>query len=161
MRSGIKRKLFRSSWWIAILVGAGAIGSLWATTDDRGLLVVSVTAAVLSVIFFVQQQRLAEMQLFKQLFVEFNQRYNALNDDLQGVIRDGVTTEKARMAVLDYFNLCAEEFLFYEEGYIDERVWKAWSNGMRIYFDTPPVAELWSAESRTDSYYGFSPERLR
>lgn len=161
MRSGIKRKLFRSSWWIAILVGAGAIGSLWATTDDRGLLVVSVTAAVLSVIFFVQQQRLAEMQLFKQLFVEFNQRYNALNDDLQGVIRDGVTTEKARMAVLDYFNLCAEEFLFFEEGYIDERVWKSWSNGMRIYFDTPPVAELWSAESRTDSYYGFSPERLR
>ena len=53
-----------------------------------------------------------------------------------------------------YFNLCAEEHLFYKRGFIDEDVWEAWQNGMRYYFGKDVVADLWE-EQNEESYYEF------
>lgn len=157
MRDGIKRTIFRNYWWLGLILGVGFVAALWRVTEDHSTLFASVLAAVLSVAFFVQQQKLAEMQLFKQLIVEFNQRYDRLNDALQRIAQSGIQNDADRLAVQEYFNLCAEEFLFYEEGYVDERVWRAWTNGMRFYFTSPAIASEWQRESTSDSYYGFRP----
>src|SRR5688572_26587729 len=117
MRNSVKRKFFRHHWWLNPVIGVGTVIVLWQVADDHGTLVVSVLAALLSVSFFVQQQKLAEMQLFKQLIVEFNERYDRLNDVLQCVVIRGIRSDEEHYAVLDYFNLCAEEHLFFEEGY--------------------------------------------
>ncbi len=37
----------------------------------------------------------------------------------------------------DYFNLCAEEFLFQEADYIDEKVWQSWLRGMAHFAEDP------------------------
>lgn len=161
MHNGVKGKLFRHHWWLSPVLGVAGATVLWRFTEDRGTLVVSVLAAVLSIVFFVQQQKLAEMQLFKQLIVEFNGRYDRLNDVLDRVVLSGVQTAEDRHAVLDYFNLCAEEYLFYQEGYIDQRVWQSWSNGMRIYFSASAIAGIWNEEAKTNSYYGFTPPDAR
>lgn len=153
----MKRKLFRNYWWLGPTAGVLVIGALWPVTTDRGPLVLSVLAALMSVAFFVQQQKLAELQLFKQLFVEFNQRYDKLNEPLQRILVSGLKSDQDRMAALDYFNLCAEEYLFFVEGYIDDRVWRAWSNGMRTYFECPAIGDLWRNEQKSNSYYGFQP----
>jgi len=56
---------------------------------------------------------------------------------------------------MDYFNLCAEEWLLYKAGYIYEPVWQAWVNGMRQFGGDSKVKDLWRKERATGSYYGF------
>ena len=63
--------------------------------------------------------------------------------------------------IVDYFNLCAEEYMFYKLGYIREEAWQAWLEGMRHYYDNPQIRELWDDELKQDSYYGFPKEQLR
>jgi len=55
--------------------------------------------------------------------------------------------------LFDYFNLCAEEYMFYEAGYIDERVWQAWLRGMCYFAGDEAVRRLWESEIRSCSYY--------
>src|SRR5687768_17035765 len=112
--------IFRHYFWIALavaIVASCAIGHLLKT--DRLMLVGSVVAATLGFCYFVQQQKLAETTLFKQLFSEFNARYDGMNEQLASIAKLGKQAdENDKSAIVDYFNLCAEEFLFYKEGYI-------------------------------------------
>lgn len=153
----MKRALFRFYPMIAaaFLVGGGIVVSQLGS-DQRVPLVGGVLAGTLSFVYFVQQQKLAETQLFKQLFTEFNQRYDLLNDRLAGVSADTAVLPSDRSAIIDYFNLCAEEYLFFREGYIHPVVWRSWCRGMLQYLDRRPFHDVWIAEGRTDSYYGLS-----
>lgn len=69
---------------------------------------------MLSVSFFVQQQRLAEMNLFWELITAFNGRYDKLNERLMRIRCEDDCTDY--QVVWDYFNLCAEDFLFFPKG---------------------------------------------
>jgi hypothetical protein len=40
------------------------------------------------------------------------------------------------------FNLCAEEYFFYLQGYIHPEVWKAWENGMKYFLDTKKLKKI-------------------
>ena len=42
-------------------------------------LVVTLVGLTVSLIFFVQKQKLEELKLFKELFTEFNRRYDEMN----------------------------------------------------------------------------------
>ena len=37
--------------------------------------------------FFIQKQKIEELKLFKELFTEFNQRYDTLNGDLSETVK--------------------------------------------------------------------------
>ena len=74
---------FRHHWWLVPTVGTGlALIIFKSNLPDRGSLFAGVVAAVLSVSFFVQQQRLAEMNLFWELISSFNGRYDKLHERL-------------------------------------------------------------------------------
>jgi len=120
-----------------------------------------VLAAAFGLAHLIQQQKLAETQLFKALFTEFNQRYNELNERLDAVSIDDPMSDADRSVVVDYFNLCAEEYLFYSEGYIHQAVWRSWCRGMLQYLDRQPYHDLWLTESKTGSYYGLSLAEIR
>ena len=47
------------------------------------------------------------------------------------ISKKGELTHDEVLAFIDYFNLCAEEWIFREAGYIYDRVWKSWEAGMR------------------------------
>ena len=68
-----------------------------------------------------------------------------------------VTLEKR---LVDYFNLCAEEFLYYQRGYIYPTVWQAWCRGMFQYLRIKAVRELWESEVKTGSYYGLTMKEI-
>jgi hypothetical protein len=99
--------------------------------------------------------------LFKQLFKEFNERYDAMNEKLGQLeheqTRDAVHSRKARESVVDYLNLCAEEYLWYKKGRIDEEVWTAWLAGMKEKLAVPFIREVFDSEVNNagTSYYGF------
>jgi hypothetical protein len=137
-----------------IILGICAIPNLdWRLT-------ITILGGIFSSIYFVQKQRLEEVQLFKELFKEFNSRYDGVNESLnqilQGNNRQELTPGEIN-TLYDYFNLCGEEYLYYKEGYIYPEVWRAWCNGMKLFFQNKRIKGVWEKEFLTDSYYGFNP----
>lgn len=155
--------LFRNYSWLALLGVTLAAALILYFYKDRSLpLLGSVLTTGLAFCYFIQQQRLAETSLFKSLFTEFNARYDKLNGPLSEIPEsdEGISRE-AKKCVIDYFNLCAEEYLFYKEGYIQADVWRSWCRGMLLYFDRRPFSHVWQAEQATNSYYGLSLQIIR
>jgi len=74
---------------------------------------------------------------------------------------DGNTLRPEDVNVLyDYFNLCAEEYLYYKSGYIDSNVWESWTQGMKIFTNDDEIKRLWVHEIQSGSYYGFSLDKI-
>lgn len=115
-------------------------------------------ASLFGFVYFVAKQHFDETQLFRELFSEFNLRYDKLNNDLNEIVfgsQDAELTEKEKLLLFDYFNLCAEEYLYFKKGFIFPEVWTAWFNGMRVFASSPRIRRLWKDELKTNSYYGF------
>jgi len=144
---------------LGLMVGFAFIFAL--DLDDKPTLIAALIAGVLGFCYFVQQQRLAETHLFKELFTEFNRRYDMLNDDLAEISTGKSTTPEHPQLIIDYLNLCAEEYLFFRDGYIHAEVWKAWCRGMLQYLDREPVRTIWRRELASDSYYGLTETVIR
>lgn len=146
--------MLRKYWW-AVLAAAGILCLPFVGWTREAM------AAGLGLVYFIQQQRLRELELFHRLFREFNERYDGLNDGLQNVVsgRGDLSAEDRRL-LTDYFNLCAEEYFYYSRGIVPTAVWRAWCRGMAAYLGERRIADYWKAEERTDSYYGFTHETV-
>jgi len=154
----MKRFLFRHYWWMVVVVVGPLIAWIHADGKDPDLKgTLTVIGSVVSGVFFVQKQKLEELKLFKDLFREFNQRYDQMNEKLNNIIdanaSDKLTAEETKV-LFDYFNLCGEEYLFFKRGYIDPLAWQAWHNGMRFFYKSPRINALWLRELEGNSYYG-------
>jgi hypothetical protein len=119
---------------------------------------ITLVGSIISSIYFVEKQKLEQMELFKELFTEFNRRYDDLNERLNQILdgdqEKGLSKDQAS-PLYDYFSLCGEEYLFYKRGFIYPEVWRAWCNGMKVLGKNKRIRELWLKELRTESYYGF------
>lgn len=157
----IRHLLFRLYGWIAVFATIVAI--LWAANDEanRMQILTGAGAAILGFCYFVQQQKLAETELFKDLFSSFNSRYDEMNGDLADILeKGGKASPEDRKKVVDYFNLCAEEYLFFKEGYIHPKAWMAWCRGMLSYLRKHPFKDIWNQEVQTESFYGLTLEEI-
>lgn len=135
---------------------------LWRCSGDRDpKLLVTILTTAGAFVYFLYQRHEKETELFRVLFKEFNERYDKMNNVLRVINehseKDDLTGEQLGK-LDDYFNLCAEEFLYFEAGFIDPKVWRAWHNGMRVYLKNGRIREHWRKEYGTDSYYGFNPD---
>lgn len=160
----LRRELvFRHYWWLAILIGGTAVGfALNLGGANRMALAASAIVATLGFCYFAQTQKLAETKLFKDLFTEFNRRYDRMNGRLAEIPTELVsTTDAQRKLMVDYFNLCAEEYLFFRDGYIRSDVWRSWCRGMLSYLDKESFKAVWESEISTNSYYGLSLTDIR
>ena len=122
---------------------------------------IAVATAIVAFIHFLYKQHTEETRLFHKLFTDFNRRYDKLNDGLNTILNvpeERMLSSDEKQILYDYFNLCAEEYLFYTAGYIDQTAWDAWRNGMKIYLRTEKVRLLLHEELRSNSYYGLSLE---
>jgi hypothetical protein len=124
--------------------------------------VVSVLGGAGGLTTFLYSQHLQETRLFTELFRVFNERYDRLNQRLNELaMSDGTGLSKdSQKLLMDYFNLCAEEYLYFRSGYIDEDVWQSWTRGMRVYAQVPVIRKFWEGELASGSYYGFSLREL-
>jgi hypothetical protein len=157
-----RHSIYRHYWWIALLVGGGLVVlSVQYGGDDRVGLVGATIAGTLGFCYFAVQQKLAETQLFHGLFVRFNERYDAMNGGLSDILsRHGDVTPSDRKLVVDYFNLCSEEYLFYKEGYIPADVWRSWCRGMASYLRKHPFRDIWDEEAKSESFYGLTKGKI-
>lgn len=155
----MRRHFFvRHCWWSAlafiVLLGIPALAS---GLQDKGTVFSGIVAVALGFCYFSQQQKLAEVTIFKQLFTEFNARYNSANEQL-ATITDSIDTltPELRQVIVNYINLCAEEFLFRSEGCIPDEVWCSWCRGMLEYIEKEPFRSVWEAECSKSCYYGLT-----
>lgn len=110
-----------------------------------------------------KSQKLNEDIIFHQLFRDFNERYNKLNNTLNHLELNNYTLEELKKDeilyndVLDYLNLCAEEYFWHKKGRIVGKVWQAWNDGMNYWFNNVSVLrDAWDDEiykNGSKSYY--------
>ena len=157
-------RLHNRRWFPFIFLGSSVavVALLYRLpVEHRPELFLSSIAVIAGFCYFLYGQHLNETKLFKELFVEFNARYDKLNDGLNRILvgpKQGDLSENEREFVFRYFNLCAEEYVFYRAGYIDEYVWQSWCRGMNTFFRHARIRDLWDTDCTTDSYYGFHPD---
>ncbi len=137
---------------------------------DSTLLSTLVLGGVGSIVTYYysrQSKQLAHDQMMKELFADFNTRYSKLNNALFEIEEKYKSTDQLNRApnatflkqtVLDYFNLCAEEFYwYYHKGRIDKIIWNSWHSGMIYWHDNvEAIRDMWKAEVEANgksSYY--------
>lgn len=159
--------LFRNHGLVSLLLVTASTWAAICLFKSRNPLeiIAPIITIALGFSYFVQQQKLAEAQLFKELFTEFNNRYDKLNEYLADIasLPDGTSLESVdKKKIIDYFNLCSEEYLFYKDGYIHRDVWRSWCRGMKFYLDKKNIRDLWNKENELQpgSYYGLTPEEI-
>ena len=157
-----KQFLFKTyGWWmflgILLLI---SLGLLNASRDIWGFVITSV-GALLTSAYFIQKQKIEETQLFIDLFEKFNARYSLLSAALDNIVSKADSedlSDQEKSTLTTYFNLCAEEYLMYDRGYVYPKVWQSWSRGMQQYFEHPRIAPFWQQEILSDSYYGIETQ---
>lgn len=119
----------------------------------------SITGAIAAFVHFLYAEHQSNTERFIGLFRDFNARYDSLNDRLNALlVNQGGTVfgPKEQQLLYDYFNLCAEEYLYFKSGYIDHEVWQSWLKGLSYFASNAEIRRLWSAELEAGSYYGFT-----
>ena len=77
-------------------------------------LTITLVGSIISSIYFVEKQKLEQMVLFKDLFTEFNKRYDGLNEKLNEILQEDQEKELTQEQIdilYDYFNLCKVLFI--------------------------------------------------
>jgi len=146
--------LLHHFWWVLLLLLAVSITFLvW--TEQPLAVVAPIVGSILSLFYFIQKQKLDETRLFREIFCECNKRYDKLNEKLADIVeREHPELNKEEEKILvDYFNLCGEEYLYFSHGFIFPNVWNAWRNGMVFLLKNERVRKFWKKEKSTNSYY--------
>ena len=151
------------AWTISLtILVAVTLATFFYMKGSDWPILLSIIGGLFSFIYFIQKQQLEEAKLFKELFIEFNKRYDELNDKLNHILTANTELSGKDIDTLyDYFNLCAEEYLFYRKGYSYPEVWAAWCDGMSHYLKHEEIERLWLDEQRSPSYYGLTLDKIR
>lgn len=145
-----------SAYWISPILGSAIAAILMVYTNLGSGVISAILGGSFGFCYFLQKQKLEEAAFFQKVFSDFNSRYDGMNERLSEVLSTGQVSSN-RSCLIDYFNLCAEEYLLYKRGYVPLEVWDSWRAGMLQYWSIPEVRSLWISETKTESYYGFDP----
>lgn len=134
--------------------------------DTTSSIILGSVGLVITAFIAWHSAKLSRDQMLKELFAEFNERYAVLNNSLYTIEAKYSTLEKLnaapdsttlKQAVLDYFNLCSEEFFWYHhKKRIDPLIWNSWQSGMRYWYSIPAIRDMWETEVKESgkaSYY--------
>jgi hypothetical protein len=113
-------------------------------------------AAVGATIWFSRSNKKREEdKMLKELFTEFNSRYAKINKSLSDIVESdkSVTTidklsKKQKAIIIEFFNICAEEYFWHQKGRIDDSIWDSWQAGMNYWYNhtNPIIKDMWQKE---------------
>ena len=164
MNNALRNFIFTHYWLITLFLLLIALPMTIYTSKDGSLPtnLATVCGATLGLVYFVQKQRIEDIQVFERLFTSFNSRYGAMNENLQRIVAGRPLVDCEPGDVLDdYFNLCAEEYLFYQQGHILQSVWRSWCRGIETYLQSPTIESYFNIEIQRDTHYGLTREVIR
>lgn len=136
-----------------------------------GSIILGIFGIIITFVYSHKSKSLNDDILFKELFGKFNERYDSLNDKLQRVIDDSEKSELTikhlnektiqgsnktyKQVLIDYFNLCAEEYFWNRKGRIDPIVWKSWNTGMKYWYKSKLLQNFWIEEKKNNGYESY------
>ncbi len=171
MKFSIRKKTHYPTTFLVSVIAVIAILLCFFSEAEVIKLSIAAIGVMGGFVYFLYSQHIRETEIFIELFQTFNEQYDHLNDSLNIIRQADESKERENSTELspedkqdlyDYFNLCAEEYLYYKSGYIDERVWENWIRGMKCFADSPSIRKLWEEELKTNSsYYGFKLDMLK
>jgi hypothetical protein len=107
--------------FLLLAIAANAVLFFGLQSPKAFELSIPATGVIAGFVYFLYSQHLQETRLFADLFREFNKRYDELNDNLNEIVTrppQPLLSNKDKQLLYDYFNLCAEEYLYYNAGSI-------------------------------------------
>lgn len=141
-----------------LFLGVGILLFYWSNKIE--VLVATIATGISLSIAYIQS-RIQDDKIFKELFTEFNHRYDSyFRQELEVIVdRHNSITEplvdEDREIIIKYFNLCAEEYLWKTKHRIPEKIWLAWERGMIYYFNLKVFNDVLMQEKEAwGSYYG-------
>lgn len=138
---------------ISLSIGIG----LFFLTGERFEILGAVIATGISLSLGIRQYKTENDKIFKELFLEFNSKYDEkFNDRLNEIVTNCESIDdNQKKLIVDYINFCAEEYLWRTKNRIPKNVWNSWENGMVHYFNIPLINNIIVREKgQRDSYYG-------
>lgn len=129
--------------------------------------ILGIAGVIITIIFSAANKKINHQRMEKELFKEFNERYDKLNETLSRLHPDfsisdlnnrtlGFNSTTYRETLIDYFNLCSEQYYWKEKGRISSEIWMAWNRGMNYYYNNfPVVKELWENETKNENYKSY------
>ena len=96
-------------------------------------------------------------RFFKELFTDFNKRYDEMNEGLEKIQGEEKLNSQQHQLIIDYLNLCSEEYMWVRKGRIPFHIWESWKNGIKVHFQKTCIADIVRKERNLwkSSYYGF------
>jgi len=121
-----------------------------------------ITITGISISFGIRQYKIENDKIFKELFTDFNLKYDRKFNDMLNEIEHDYNTknnyelsQKQKLKLNDYLNLCAEEYLWFQKGRITDAVWDSWESGMIYYLNITCINNyIIQQKSQMNSYYG-------
>lgn len=143
---------------IAMLLGIG----LFYLSNEKVEVLGAVIATGISLSLGIRQYKTENDKLFKELFTEFNTKYDLkFNNTLEEIVKNSELDKNYQLSseneklIVDYLNFCAEEYLWTTKERIPKSVWKSWENGMLYYLNNPIINKVVNQQKgQKDSYYG-------
>ncbi|NCP85533.1 MAG: hypothetical protein GW809_08980 [Bacteroidetes bacterium] len=131
-------------------------------TKERIEVLGAIIATGISLSLGIRQYKTENDKLFKELFTEFNTKYDkTFNNALEEIIEKSEQNKEYQLSpeneklIIDYLNFCAEEYLWKTMGRIPNEVWNSWENGMIFFLNNPIINKVVIKQKRQkDSYYG-------
>ncbi|NQZ60160.1 MAG: hypothetical protein HRT88_22130 [Lentisphaeraceae bacterium] len=152
------RKYF---YTICPIIGILVIGILFCrtyfATNGEPKILISIIVVILSILYFVQKQKLEKEKLFFDAFKDFNYRFSLLNADLIDLPKEGKCKESEERIIRKYFDLCAEEYYFFKHNILPLEVWEAWAIGIYYYLSNYNcIKDYWREVEKSSSSYGLN-----
>jgi len=128
-------------------------------------LFLGIIGSAISLFFGALKYTIENDRLFYDLFRSFTERYDLrLNDLINNIKNDEnkVLDSDEQNLIIDYLNLCSEEYLWYTKRRLSKHVWKSWESGIISNLDLKQIREIFDEEMKDPhvraSYYGLFDE---
>lgn len=137
----------------------------WYVYKFNENVLIAICGGLVSLYFGISKVNLENDQLFKELFEKFNSRYDERLNNLINELSNDSTKEldkDERNLIIDYFNLCAEEYFWYKRNRLYSDVWIAWKSAILVNLEIRQIKAVYLKETETKekrtSFYGLCEE---
>ena len=126
------------------------------------VLLVTVVGLIISIINNRKQVKVFNEQLRLNFFADYTKRYQEIILNLPENINKShfdynqlpIDIKNRTLRYMRaYFDLCSEEYDLWNAGYIDNRIWNNWKEGIEFAFSKPAYRSAWNLINLDTIYY--------
>lgn len=147
-------------YWIFVIlaiIGIGILSNLRVKDKIEIEVFIGILASIITLFISLVSYYQTNDKFFRELFTAFNERYDKLNNFLEKIEGNENLEPDERQKIIDYLNLCAEEYMWVKRGRIPFHIWKSWMKGIEVHFLKPNINAIVKNQRAQwkSSYYGF------